>query len=240
MSTSVVRVPILPMHMVNAFVVFGPDGCIVVDAGVPGSEPRFERVLRTRGRGWSDVRLIVVTHAHVDHAGAAAALRARAGAPIAAHVGDVDHFRGDRPMHFCATGPFGRTFLRTGVPRRRYAPFEPDILLHSRDSFSLAPFGVDGRVVETVGHTAGSISVLLQGGEALVGDLLASGLLLGGIARRGRPKRPPFEDDPLAVARCLRHLLELRMHTFYLGHGGPLPAEAVRRHVSALEVVGRR
>jgi glyoxylase-like metal-dependent hydrolase (beta-lactamase superfamily II) len=46
-------------------------------------------------------------------------------------------------------------------------------------------FGVDGKVVCTPGHTAGSISVVLSTGEAIVGDLL-----MGGMFRSGQPGYP--------------------------------------------------
>ncbi|WP_227743210.1 hypothetical protein [Burkholderia cenocepacia] len=43
------------------------------------------------------------------------------------------------------------------------------------------------------------MSVELVSGEALVGDLLASGILIGGMMRTGHAMRPPFEEDPQAV-----------------------------------------
>jgi hydroxyacylglutathione hydrolase len=46
----------------------------------------------------------------------------------------------------------------------------------------------------------------LSSQDALVGDLIALGILLGGIAFTGRAMRPPFEDDPQTVARELEHL----------------------------------
>jgi hydroxyacylglutathione hydrolase len=55
---------------------------------------------------------------------------------------------------------------------------------------------VDGLVRHTAGHTPVSIAVELSSQDALVGDLIASGILLGGIAFTGRAMRPPFEDDP--------------------------------------------
>jgi hydroxyacylglutathione hydrolase len=60
-------------------------------------------------------------------------------------------------------------------------------------------------VLHTAGHTPGSISVELAAKDVLVGDLIASGILIGGIASNGRAIRPPFEDDPHAVARAEAH-----------------------------------
>jgi hydroxyacylglutathione hydrolase len=65
------------------------------------------------------------------------------------------------------------------------------------------------------------VSIELATHEALVGDLVASGILLGGIIRTNHAIRPPFEDDPHTVARELTRLLDSGIEKFYMGHGGP-------------------
>lgn len=234
MTTRIIRIPILPFHMVNAHLVVGPGGVILVDAGLPGSGPRIKRTLKKHGLSFGDIKLIVVTHAHVDHAGDASLLRKLSGAPIVGHEADLEYFTRALPMSYCPTGWAGRLFLKTPVPHESYVGFEPDILLSGDDKLDLAPYGVSGMVKSTPGHTAGSISVDLSTKEALVGDLIASGILIGGLARRGHAMRPPFEDDPRAVALALQSLLDSGIERFYMGHGGPLDAGEVRRHAQAL------
>lgn len=235
MSTlDIVRVGIAPFGMVNCHIIIGPQGCVLVDTGLPGSSPKVQRVLHGWGLQLSDIKLIVVTHAHIDHAGSAAQLRAQTGAPIVAHAGDLDYYQQKRPMTFCATGWFGRVFLQTGLIRRPYVPFTPDVLLRDGDVLELHRFGIDGVVRHTPGHTCGSISVQLARGDAMVGDLISSGILLGGIARTSKAKRPPFEDNPNAVAAQLEGMLDAGSQRFFMGHGGPLGAGEVRRHVEAL------
>ncbi|MBI3132567.1 MAG: MBL fold metallo-hydrolase [Acidobacteria bacterium] len=236
MSTPrILRVPILPMGLVNAHLILGEQGCIVVDTGLPGSEGKIERALRREGKALRDITLIVVTHGHVDHAGSAARLREHSKAPIVAHVGDVRHLRRELPMTFCPTGWFGRAFLHTRLMVQPYVGFTPDLLLAEGEALDLAPYGFQGMVRSTPGHTAGSISVVLTSRDVFVGDLIASGLLLGGIARTGHAKRPPFEDDPARVAQELMRLVEAGAQRFYMGHGGPLPAGEVRRHALHLK-----
>jgi len=236
----VVRVPILPFGMVNCHLLLGPQGCVLVDAGLPGSQAKVHRVLRRHGLDYADIKLIVITHAHIDHAGSARKLRELSGAPIVAHAGDLDYYEQRKPMTFCTTDWFSRQFLRTGVIRRPYAPFTPDVLLQDGESLDLRPYGLAGRVQHTPGHTAGSISVQMAGGEAMVGDLLASGVMLGGLLRTGRAKRPPFEDDPHQVADELQRLVDAGAQRFYIGHGGPLPAKEVLRHAQVLRTLARR
>ena len=233
-SNRVMRIPILPLGMVNAHLVCSEQGCILVDAGLPGSEKRIQRALRSAGLSFKDIKLIVVTHAHVDHAGSAASLRELSGAPIVAHAGDAKHYSGEVPMTFCPTGWFGRVFLKTGLVMQPYMRFAPDILLSGADSFDLREYGVQGHIRFTPGHTAGSISIELSDQEALVGDLLSSGILVGGIALKGRAKRPPFEDNPMLVAKELQRMVDSGVAQFYMGHGGPLPANEVQRHIASL------
>jgi hydroxyacylglutathione hydrolase len=230
----IVRVPIVPFGMVNCHLILGEHGCVLVDTGVPGSHRKVERALKAHGRGLKDIRLIVVTHAHMDHAGSAARLRELTGAPILAHEGDLPYYQQRKPMTYCATGWVSRLFFRTGVIVRPYQPFTPDILLADGQVLDLAPYGIAGRARHTPGHTAGSVSLELEGGDAMVGDLLASGVLLGGLVRTGHARRPPFEDDPKAVALQLQQLVASGMRTLHLGHGGPLPAKEVLRHAGWL------
>lgn len=233
-QANIVRIPILPFNMVNAHLIRGEAGCILVDAGIPGSERKIERALARHGLSFKDIRLIVVTHAHTDHAGSAARVRQLSGAPIMAHKDDADFYSRKVPMTYCPTGPVGRLFLKTPVPHQPYEGFVPDLLMTESDVVNLAGFGVEGLVRHTGGHTPGSISVELSSEDALVGDLIASGILIGGIAFHGRPIRPPFEDDPRQIARELERLVQGGSKRFHMGHGGPLGVDAVLRHAQFL------
>lgn len=226
--------------MVNAHLVRGNGGCVLVDAGIPGSESKIERVLSRHGLSFRDIKLIVVTHAHVDHAGSAHTIRELSRAPIVAHINDAAHFSRETPMTYCPTGWFGRLFLKTPVPHQAYTRLIPDVLLSDGDAMDLDKYGIPGTIGHTPGHTAGSISVQLSSKDALVGDLVASGVLLGGLFRTSHAIRPPFEDDPRMVGLTLQRLLDVGMERFYMGHGGPLPADEVRRHAQLLMKIGQQ
>jgi hydroxyacylglutathione hydrolase len=235
----ITRISILPFGMVNCHLIIGEQGCIVVDTGLPGSSAKIGKTLKRHGRSFADIRLIVITHAHVDHAGSAARLRELSGAPIVAHQDDLCHYTQATPMTFCSTGWFGRVFLKTGLILQPYTPFVPDILLVADERLALAPFGIAGVVTHTPGHTAGSISIELESKDVMVGDLIASGVLLGGLIRTGHAIRPPFEANPHATANALFRLLDSGMENFYMGHGGPLPAAEVANHANRLRNLER-
>ncbi|WP_206240040.1 MBL fold metallo-hydrolase [Novosphingobium terrae] len=233
-DTQIIPIPILPFGMVNAHLIRSEAVCILVDAGIPGSERRIGKVLANHGLTFRDIKLIVVTHAHTDHAGSAARLRALSGAPILAHEADADYYSRKVPMSYCTTGWVGRLFLRTPAPHEPYEGFVPDIMMRNGETMNLLNFGVDGLVRHTGGHTPGSIAVELASRDALVGDLIASGILIGGLLFKGRAIRPPFEDDPQTVARELERLVQDGAQRFHMGHGGPLEVPEVLRHAWVL------
>lgn len=233
----IVPIAIVPFGVVNCHLIVGPTACVLVDTGLPGSHRKIGKALRKHGRDFSDIALIVVTHAHVDHAGSAARLRQLCNAPIVAHRADMAYYAQTDHMDFCETGWAARLFMRTGLILQPYRPFTPDIVIEEGQALDLARWGIEGRVQSTPGHTAGSVSVVLASGDALVGDLIASGILLGGLARTGHAIRPPFEDDPKRVATHLLHLADGGCTHFHMGHGGPLPVAEVRRHALMLETL---
>ena len=71
----------------NAWALAAGDGIVLVDCGMdaPGSMAHLERALEQVGLRLEHVRLLVCTHAHVDHCGQAAAIQARTGCPLWIH-----------------------------------------------------------------------------------------------------------------------------------------------------------
>ena len=221
----------LPLGMLNAFVVRNDACAIVIDTGLPGSARKMLNELRRT----PDLRVtaIVLTHGHIDHAGSAAELKRKLDVPIIAHELEMPYLSGVRPILLPTRG-FGPIFRKTGLIERPFDYFAPDIVV-SGSELDLSDLGLKGAVLlHTPGHTPGSMSVLLPDGHTIAGDLAASGILLGGIVLRSRPKQPPFEEDSALVARSLAGLLDRGSRTFYLGHGGPLARPAIAAHAARL------
>lgn len=225
-------IPILPGGMLNAFLLVHNRRAVLVDTGLPNSELKIEQALRAHGLDWDAVCLTVLTHAHIDHAGSAVAVRSKTSGGILAHSEEVSYCKGHKPL-LKPSGAFGRLFKLTGAIERPFDSFTPDHVMQG-ERYDLSDWGVPVRLLHTPGHTPGSISVLLEDGRVIAGDLAASGILLGGIAFRNRPKSPPFEEDRAKVAVSLETLLEAGARQFFLGHGGPLCADAITRHVGGL------
>ena len=212
----------LPVGMARAYLIESDGGMVLVDAGMPHAEGSVMRRLQALGR--DDLRLIFVTHAHVDHYGSAAALRRITGARIAIHRADADAMsRGETPIRSAQ----GRGRLLIAVrpviePVMRAEPTPPDILL--KDGDNLRAYGVecDAVVIHTPGHTPGHITFWHPERRVLFcGDVI---LRLLGL------RLPPagFTADMDENKRSIRRLADLGPTLVCFGHGEPLQHAAAK------------
>jgi glyoxylase-like metal-dependent hydrolase (beta-lactamase superfamily II) len=114
------------------------------------------------------------------------------------------------------------------MPFIKVPPVKVDLVLDD-EGLSLADFGIPGRVVYTPGHSSGSVTVLLDTGEAFVGDLAMNKFPL-----RLSPGLPIFADDPSAVISSWRKLIKLGASTVYPAHGKPFPVSVIVKALSGV------
>ena len=82
----------------GAILITSPDGHVLIDGGLPESVPLILESIRAAGFRPDDVRLILNSHAHYDHAGGIAALERASGARIAAHPWSAEAMRRGTPL----------------------------------------------------------------------------------------------------------------------------------------------
>ena len=138
---------------VNCHLVQGEQGAILVDTGRAG----YGEKLLPLCRQW-DVRLIVLTHGHLDHVQNAAFLSQQLEVPIAMHRSDLELLEDNdcQPMQ----------------AHRRLGRLIQSLSRYLEDGDDLSHFGVNAQVVALPGHTAGSIGLKTEDGSLLVGDAM--------------------------------------------------------------------
>lgn len=211
----------------NTFLVENARGLLLIDAGMPHQATRIVKAIRARGYAPHDVRLIVITHGHIDHAGSAVALQKLTGAPIALHRDDARLVATPNlkipPGRTRATDTIGALMRAFGwlMPLQT---FTPDVWLD--DGQSLREFGFDARALHTPGHTAGSLSVLFDDGTLFVGDAI---LNLVHVAF------PLYWED---AAQARASAFKIRAHQprlCYTAHGRAFDANELEAFIARIE-----
>jgi glyoxylase-like metal-dependent hydrolase (beta-lactamase superfamily II) len=173
LAKGVWRIPTTPADLVNSFAFTEDDGSVtLVDCGYRfGASRRIRAGLAAIGRDISDVQRIVLTHAHSDHAGSAAALVAATGVEgVTLHHDDAGYARrGQSPPRDPAFN--GPSWLRRVNDRlNAYPPVTVAGTLDDGDTLSVAG-GL--QVVHTPGHTPGHVSLLHEtSGVLITGDAI--------------------------------------------------------------------
>ncbi len=202
------------------------DGIVMIDGGSPGMMRGFLRAMDRLSLIPDEIGLIILTHGHWDHIGSASVIRDITGAKVALHREEKAWLEKSQKRLEPGVTAWGR--LLAGVmegllPWIDIPSAKVDVILENR-AFSLSDYGIPGSVLPTPGHSRGSVSVLLETGEAFVGDLAMNAWPL-----RLGPGLPVFAEDVRQVRESWTLLLHAGAKTVYPAHGKPFPAEVIRK-----------
>jgi hydroxyacylglutathione hydrolase len=211
----------IPLGFVFAFLVRGKKD-ILVDAGSAGAHRKIISALHSLGADVDSLSLVLITHGHPDHFGGLAGLLPHLKCPVAVHKLDAGLLRGGISSKNTPVGVFAKLLM--GVLTRfmpRPEPVQPGVTFSG--SLDLRPYGIEGSAEHTPGHSPGSISLVLSGGEVIIADLLR-----GSMRAASEPRWPLVADDLSEVRKSLGRVLDQRPRKLWTSHGGPLTADAVR------------
>lgn len=162
---------------------------IVIDPG-----DNIDEILGVLRRHALRVSAIVITHAHIDHIGGAAKLKAATGAPVMMNASDQELYD-----HLDVQA----SWLGMEAPTRT----EIDTALRDGDTLTLGP--AEFRVLHTPGHTQGSLSLWIPAenkliaGDTLFRDSIGRTDLPGGnprqILRSIEDKLLPLPEETLVI-----------------------------------------
>jgi len=204
-------------------------GIIMIDGGTPRRMRAFIKGVGKLPINPEQIKLMILTHGHWDHIGCAKEIKERTGARIALH-------RNEKEWLEKAMKPMPPGVNRWGVilgkaitmilPLVHIPTATVDVVIGD-DGFPLAEYGISGRVIYTPGHTSGSVSVLLDNGEAFVGDMAMNMLPM-----TLRPELPVFAEDFERLKESWRLLMDQGAKTVYPAHGKPFPIDVIKEKLS--------
>ena len=135
------------------------NGKLLVDCGWPGTLPQFIKVLQRKGITLSEIKYLLVTHFHPDHAGLVQELKSQG----------INFILPECQVAYVAS--FGEYFKGKAMPYVEIAGRD-NVLVQLDDSrHFLAGLGLLGELLHTPGHSDDSVTLILDEGYAFTGDL---------------------------------------------------------------------
>lgn len=199
---------------------------ILVDGGAPNKGNKFLEELKVLSIEPKDISLIILTHGHWDHIGSVSELKRLTGCEVAINMHEKDWVEQALKPLPPGIGLWGKilgAMMKMSMPLVKFSGTSVDLVLEDKE-FPLESYGIHGNILYTPGHSSGSMSLLLDTGEAFVGDLAMSGFpkLIGS-------GMPIFAEDIGAVKESWQLLLNRGAKWIYPAHGKPFRADVLAK-----------
>jgi glyoxylase-like metal-dependent hydrolase (beta-lactamase superfamily II) len=197
---------------IASFLVRGPGGALLVETGPGSTLPALQRALSELGLAAGDIHDVLLTHIHLDHAGAAG-WWARQGATIHAHYVGAPHLAQPERLLTSAKRIYGDLMEPLWG---EFLPVPQARLRSLRDGDVVEAAGLRFTALDTPGHASHHM-VYVIGDLGFAGDL-------GGVRRPGirhvRLPTPPPEFDRAAWLASIERVRARGLARIYLTHFG--------------------
>jgi glyoxylase-like metal-dependent hydrolase (beta-lactamase superfamily II) len=204
----------------NSYLICSGNRNLLVDTGRVSSYNQLQKNISTLNIKPESIGLLILTHTHYDHCQNACTIKEQTNCKIVVSEKEsVYTERGFTPLPngtFVLTGMISNLGKWIGQWRFGYKPFAADLMIAKE--FDLEPFNI--KVIPTPGHSPGSISVIVDGEIAIVGDALF------GVFRKS--VFPPFAEDVNEMIDSWGRLLETGCNIFLPGHGHEIKRELLQ------------
>jgi glyoxylase-like metal-dependent hydrolase (beta-lactamase superfamily II) len=215
-------------HIIATVVAHGAIGAALIDPGPSTSLDTLGAALEAKGIGWADVRQILLTHIHLDHAGATGTILERHPLiEVLVHEKGAPHMVDPAKLLASAGRLYGDDMNRLWgevkpVPRGRVRALGGGETLHVA--------GREMAVAYTPGHASHHVSYLdVASRVAFVGD--TAGVRRGG-GNYVMPPTPPPDIDIDEWQASQRRILAWDPESLFVTHFGPFGG--ARQHFQAL------
>lgn len=175
----------------NYYVLVETSPKLLIDVGWPGTLPKLQHQCKRAGIALPDIKHLLITHYHPDHAGLAQELK---------QIG----FKLIILENQLSSVPTLQTYMK---PQNNYVNIDltDNVMLKIEDSRAfLADIGIHGEIISTPGHSEDSITLILDEGTAFTGDL---------------PHPLLVTEDSLEAQESWKKIRAFNVKTIYPGHG---------------------
>jgi len=143
----------------NSYIIDTNKNKLLIDCGWPGTLPKFLAELKRKGISINEIKYLLITHFHPDHAGLTQELK-KLGIKLVLLESQTDFI-----------APFAEFFKGKNFPYVEITQNDNLVLKFEDSRKFLASIGINGEIISTPGHSDDSVTLILDEGFAFTGDL---------------------------------------------------------------------
>ena len=213
MNESTMKIIKINAGQSNLYVINKNNRNLMIDAGNNGLQ-KIDNVLKTNSINYKEIELIVLTHTHYDHVNLLYELNKKIYCEILVHKAGERYLKFGQtpdPQNGNAIGKFILLLNKIGG-KGKFNPVVPDTVISGEYFTDRLGFDVD--IIPTPGHTADSISTIVDKKWAFVGDTLFN-IIPGRFY-------PFFVENKEKLKQSWKTLLNLECDYYFPGHGSKI------------------
>ena len=206
----------------NVYVIKGKNGDVLIDTGFICMRSSLRRWIKRRK---FNIRLIILTHAHVDHVWNVAYLKELYGCEVALSRRDVKHLDNSIIRSMPVKNNFDRWTRLMNWGMRKFVPDYFNIDFYLKDNQVINRYGLKLRIFNLGGHTEGSIGIKYK-------DYLFAG---DALVNRGEYAEIAYQNQNNEEAlRSCKKILNIKPKIIFVGHDKEITYE---RLVCSMEYI---
>lgn len=204
MRKNIENIHIKKINYCNLYVIKGKSGDILIDTGFIGRKKYLKK--------WLDkfnIKLIILTHAHVDHVWNAAYIKKQYHCQIAIGSQDIENLDNSKinskPSKKCHR--LWTKLMNYGM--KKFIPNNFDVDMFLRENQIIKRYGIELKITSLPGHTNGSIGIIYKN-YLFAGDAL--------VYRRRKPQIAFQNQNNEAAKTTYKKILNISPEMIFVGH----------------------
>lgn len=188
----------------NLYVIKGENGDILIDTGFIGMKRALKR--------WLDkfnIKLVILTHAHVDHTWNAAYIKNLYKCKLALSKDDIENIDNRNIKSTPSTNKHKNWTRLMNYGMKKFIPQKYKIDMKLNNNQTIKKYGLELKIVSLPGHTDGSIGVLYK-------DYLFAGDAL--VNRKKQPQIAYQNQNNKKALSSYQKIMELAPKIIFVGH----------------------
>lgn len=209
----------------NTYLLTNGDNKILIDTSINREWNSLLKKIDNIINDEKKLETLILTHVHFDHVMNAKKLKTKYNLKIIVHKDEAEFLtRGSRPLPK-GSNPITK-FLTNIVgdaifPFHKFDSVENDILVDKK--FELNDYGFNAYIMNTPGHTKGSVSIIVDDQIAIVGDAMV------GVSKKNI--FPPFADKPELIVDSWNTLYKTGCELYLPSHGNKITQEELKLQI---------